>query len=166
MFSIVVALVMYGILYLSLFSIVFFWLRLVRNVVLRKDYSEVALRKGASPPHPKKLAPFFVVLNSVCALILIGVILYVPVTGFALIDWDVFTSDATSWGNRLGVIVYIPLMVYNQAEWSQGQINWVAVAGSTIWMKIMLTWAITRHAHLKADFEKKQREKEVKKRAN
>lgn len=165
MFSIIVALVMYGMLYLALFPIVFFWLRLVRNIVLRKDYSEVGLRKGQSPPNPKKLAPFFVVLNSICALILMGIILYVPVTASTLINWDVFTSDATSWDSRLGIIVYIPLLVYNQAEWAQGQVNWVAVAGSTIWMKMMLSWALTRQAHLKADFEKKQREKQAKKRS-
>lgn len=65
------------ILFLALFPISFFWLRRVWRIVVRRDFSEVALKRGESPPHPEKFAPYEVAINLVAGVVLVVVILSV-----------------------------------------------------------------------------------------
>ena len=102
------------VLYLALFPIVFVWFRQIWRILIRRDYSEVALRKGVPPPNAEQVAPFVVALNLIAGVVLLGVILSVPA---GTMVWD----------------------------------QWVAVAGSTIWIKIMIGFGISRQAHLRAD---------------
>ena len=41
------------ILYLALFPMAFFWFRRAWRIVVQRDFSEVAVKRGESPPHPE-----------------------------------------------------------------------------------------------------------------
>lgn len=62
------------ILYLALFPIAFFWLRRAWRIIIRRDFSEVALKRGEPPADPAKFAPFEALLNLLCGLIVAVVI--------------------------------------------------------------------------------------------
>jgi ABC-type phosphate transport system permease subunit len=98
-------------LFLALFPIAFFWLRRAWRIVVRRDYSEVALKNGQPPANPAKFAPFAAALNLLGGAIIVGVIVGI-VTGS---------------------------MPYSL---------WSAIAGSTIWMKLIFDFILRRHAHL------------------
>jgi hypothetical protein len=100
------------ILFLALFPITFFWLRRAWRIGVRRDYSEVALRRGVSPPDPRKFAFFELALNLLAGLAL---------------------------------VVAIVLVLLGLAEYG----TWTAIAGSTIWTKFLLGFALSRHAHAK-----------------
>ncbi|WP_126446214.1 hypothetical protein [Sulfuricystis multivorans] len=101
------------ILFLALFPITYYWLRRVWRIVVKRDFSEVALKRGEPPPNPEKYAPWAVAFNLVAATILIFVIFGV-VSG--LLDYG----------------------------------SWTAIAGSTIWMKLIFDFILSRQAHLVA----------------
>ena len=44
-------------LFLALFPMAFFWLRRAWRIFIKRDYSEVALKRGEAPPNPEKWAP-------------------------------------------------------------------------------------------------------------
>lgn len=96
--------------FLVLFPVAFFWLRRAWRIGVRRDFSEVALRKGEPPPDAARWAPYELALNLVAGGVLVGVIVSV------LMGW----------------------LAYQ---------DWVAIAGSTLWMKIFLSLALARHAH-------------------
>ena len=99
------------ILYLALFPMAFFWFRRAWRIVVKRDFSEVAIRRGESPPNPEKYAPYAMVINLIA-----GVVAAVVIVSVALGQLD-----------------------YN---------TWTAMAGSTIWCKFFLDFAISRHAHM------------------
>ncbi|MBL0419077.1 hypothetical protein JI739_01835 [Ramlibacter sp. AW1] len=98
------------ILFLALFPISFFWLRRAWRIVVRRDFSEVALRRGESPPDPERFAPYDAVLNFVAGVLL---------------------------------VVVIALVLTGSADFS----TWTSMAGSTLWCKFLLGFALARHAH-------------------
>lgn len=98
------------ILFLALFPIAFFWLRRVWRIVVKRDFSEVALRRGQSPPNPAKFAPYEVAVNLVAGVI---------------------------------VMVVIVSVLLGKLDYS----TWSAIAGSTIWCKFFMDFALSRHAH-------------------
>jgi hypothetical protein len=65
------------ILFLALFPITFFWLRRAWRIVVRHDYSHVALKRGVPPPHPERFAPFAAGINFVAGAITASVIMAV-----------------------------------------------------------------------------------------
>ena len=98
------------VLFLALFPITFSWLRRAWRILIRRDFSEVALKRGRSPQNPEKFAPYAAAINLVCG----------GVTGFVI----------------LGVLA-------GSFEYD----TWTAIAGSTIWIKFMLDFILSRHAH-------------------
>lgn len=106
-----VSVAMTWLLFLALFPIIFFWLRRAWRIVGKRDFSEVALKRGAAPPNQEKYAPWAAAINLIASAILIFVIIGV-VTG------------------------------------SLAYQTWSAIAGSTIWMKIIFDFIISRQAHL------------------
>lgn len=98
------------ILFLALFPISFFWLRRAWRIGVRRDYSEVALKRGVPPPDPRKFAPFELALNLL---------------------------------SGIAIVVAIVLVVFGLADYA----TWSAIAGSTIWIKFLLGFALARHAH-------------------
>lgn len=101
------------ILYLALFPMAFFWLRRAWRILVRRDFSEVALRRGEPPADVERWAPYTMTINGVAGTVVVVVIVSVVV--FAL--------------------------PYE---------TWTAIAGSTIWIKFFLDFALSRHAHVGA----------------
>lgn len=122
-----VATVIFWILFLALFPISFVWLRRAYRIIHNKDYSEVALIRGEPPPNPARYAPFTATVNLLAGLALVYVIV-------SIIVWIAF-----------GIVMMNPDFQ-----------NWVAVAGSTLWLKIIFDFLISRQAKM---FSKQQQSK-------
>lgn len=97
-------------LFLALFPMVFFWLRRAWRILVRRDYAEVALKRGEPPPNPARFALAEGVLNLAA-----GGLALTTILGVLLAQWPYET--------------------------------WSALAGSTIWCKLMAGFALSRHAH-------------------
>ncbi|MFT5643061.1 MAG: hypothetical protein ACI83P_000601 [Janthinobacterium sp.] len=104
-----ISVAMTWILFLALFPMAFFWLRRSWRIVIRRDYSEVALKQGLPPPNAAKYAPYTAAVNFIAGTIAVIVILLVTVGGAA----------------------------YE---------TWTAIAGSTVWMKFIADFIISRQA--------------------
>lgn len=87
-----VSLVLNWILILALFPISFIWLRRAWRIVFKRDYSEVALKHGVSPPNPEKYAPYAVLINLVAGVIIVVVLVGVLVLG--AFDYETWTGLA------------------------------------------------------------------------
>ncbi len=61
-----VGVAMTWLLFIALFPMTFFWLRRAWRILVKKNYSEVAIKKGLPPANPKKWAPFVGLLNLAC----------------------------------------------------------------------------------------------------
>lgn len=106
-----ISVAMTWILFLALFPISFYWLRRAWRIVVKRDFSEVALKRGEPPPDPAKYAPWSAAINLLGA----GVLAFVIIAVF------------------MGTLAYE---------------TWSAIAGSTIWMKIIFDFILSRQAHL------------------
>jgi hypothetical protein len=67
------------ILFLALFPMAFFWLRRSWRILFKRDFSEVALKRGEPPPNPERWAPYELVINllagGVAVFLIVGVAL-------------------------------------------------------------------------------------------
>ena len=106
-------------LYLALFPMAFFWLRRAWRIFIKKNYSDVALKQGVPPKNPKKFAPIVGLLNLVCGGIAVWIIV-------GIITWI-----------ATGILIG-PFESYD---------SWSAVAGVTIWGKIIADFIIRSQAH-------------------
>ena len=79
------------ILFLALFPMAFFWLRRVWRITVRRDFSEVALKRGVSPPNPEKFAPYDMAINLIAGSIIVGVIISIVL---GQLDYDSWTALA------------------------------------------------------------------------
>jgi hypothetical protein len=74
-----ISVAMTWILFLALFPMAFFWLRRAWRILFKRDFSEVALKRGESPPNPERWAPYELVINllagSVAVFLIVGVAL-------------------------------------------------------------------------------------------
>jgi hypothetical protein len=109
--------VIFWMLFLALFPISFVWLRRAYRILRNKDYSEVALIRGEPPPNAERFAPFTAAVNLIAGISLLLVIL-------SVLLWIAF-----------GIVLLNPDFQ-----------SWVAVAGSTIWMKIIFDFLVSRQA--------------------
>jgi hypothetical protein len=98
------------ILFLALLPITFVWLRRAWRILIRRDFSEVALKHGKPPANPQKFAPYTAMINLLCG----------GITGYVIVG------------------VFAGSLEYD---------TWSAIAGSTIWMKFILDFALSRTAH-------------------
>jgi hypothetical protein len=105
-----ISVAMTWVLFIALFPISFFWLRRAWRIIIKRDLSDVALKRGKSPNNPNKYAPYTAAIN------LLG--------GATLVF----------------VIVTVVLAIYPYATWS-------AIAGVTIWMKLIADFILSRQAH-------------------
>jgi hypothetical protein len=96
---------------IALFPVAFFWLRRAYRILVKRDFSEVALKKGVAPANAEHYAPYEMAINMIGGVVLAGVL--VAVLGF-------------------------------QALASE---DWIAVAGVTLWMKLLASFALSRQAH-------------------
>lgn len=114
-----VSVVLTWVLFLALFPVSFFWLRRAHRIFIQKDYSEVALKRGEPPVNQEKWAPIVGIVNLIGGGLAVWVIIGVP------------TWIAT--GIELG-----PFSHYD---------SWSAIAGMTIWGKIIADLLIRMQAH-------------------
>jgi ABC-type phosphate transport system permease subunit len=105
-----ISVAMTWLLFLALFPMAFFWLRRAWRIFFKKNYSEVAIKRGLPPANPKKWAPIVGILNLVCGSIAVWVI----------------------------IAVLLGLYPYD---------TWSAIAGITIWSKIIADFIIRFQAH-------------------
>lgn len=88
-----VSVVLTWILFLALFPLAFLWLRRAWRIFARRDFSEVALKRGAPPPNPEKWAPYEMVINliagTVCVFVICGV-------AAGALSYDTWTAIAGS----------------------------------------------------------------------
>jgi hypothetical protein len=76
------------VLFLALFPMAFFWLRRAHRIFFKRDYSEVAIKKGEPPKNPKKWAPFVGFLNLAVGIGSIWTILCVVFLGYHYDKWS------------------------------------------------------------------------------
>ena len=81
------------ILFLALFPMAYFWLRAAWRIQVRREYSEVALKRGLPPPNPAKFAPYAMFINLAAGSIAVGVIVAVV---FGQLHYDKWTAIAGS----------------------------------------------------------------------
>jgi small-conductance mechanosensitive channel len=79
------------ILFLALFPIAFFWFRRAWRIIVRRDFSEVALKRGESPPNPARFAPFAALINFVCGTVVAIVIVSVAL---GVLDYETWSAIA------------------------------------------------------------------------
>jgi hypothetical protein len=111
---------------LALFPVAFFWLRRAWRILVRKDFSEVALKKGVAPANAEHYAPYEMAINLIGGTVMVGVL--VSVLGIPLL------SVAGVLGQAADAYVL-------------GRDHWIAVAGSTLWLKLFASFALSRQAH-------------------
>ena len=64
---------------LALVPVAFIWLRRAWRILVRRDFSEVALKKGVPPPDAEKYASYEMIINLVSGVVLVGVLVSVLV---------------------------------------------------------------------------------------
>ncbi len=84
------------ILFLALFPMAFFWLRRAWRILVRRDFSEVALKRGESPANPEKYAPFAALINLLCGVVVAYVIFGVLFVGMPFGTWTA-VAGITIW---------------------------------------------------------------------
>ena len=84
------------VLFLALFPIAFFWLRRAWRILLRVDYSEVAIKGGEPPANPKKFAPYAGAINLIAGLIVLWLIANILLGRLAYDTWSAI-AGMTIW---------------------------------------------------------------------
>jgi hypothetical protein len=88
-----ISVAMTWILFLALFPISFVWLRRAWRIVVNRDFSEVAIKRGEAAPNPKKFAPYEMAINLVAGVVLVCVIGAVILGAW---DYDTWSAVAGS----------------------------------------------------------------------
>lgn len=84
------------ILFMALFPIAFFWLRNAWRIGIQRDFSEVALKRGESPPDPAKFAPYALLVNIIAGGIVVVVIVGVLAGQLNYESWTAI-AGSTIW---------------------------------------------------------------------
>jgi small-conductance mechanosensitive channel len=80
-------------LFLALFPMAFFWLRRAWRILVKRDFSEVALKRGESPSNAERFAPYEMIINLIAGTIAVVVIVAVAL---GQVDYDTWTAIAGS----------------------------------------------------------------------
>lgn len=105
-----VSLVMTWILFIALFPMAFIWLRRAHRIIIKKDYSEVALKRGESPPNPAKFAPYTAAVN-----LLAGSVIVVTIFG-VLGGYFYYQTWSSMAGMTLWMKIFADYIVSRQAH--------------------------------------------------
>jgi len=78
-------------LFLALFPMAFIWLRRAWRILFKRDFSEVAVKRGEPPPDPERWAPYEMTIN-----LLAGAVAVVTIVGVVLgaLSYDAWTAMA------------------------------------------------------------------------
>ncbi len=91
-----ISFVLTWVLYLALYPVAYFWLRRAWRIFIKHDYSEVALKRGQSPPNPKKWAPASGVLHLIAGAVAIWLIITIPLGRYRFESW-IEIAGVTLW---------------------------------------------------------------------
>ena len=91
-----VSLALTWILFLALFPMAFFWLRRAWRILVRRDFSEVALKRGQPPANAAKWAPYETAINGIAGIVIAMVIVGVVVAGLPYETWTAI-AGSTIW---------------------------------------------------------------------
>lgn len=83
-------------LFLALFPIAFFWLRRVWRIAIRRDFSDVGLKKGVPPERPERYAPYAAAINLLGGIVVVYVIVGVLTASLDYETWSA-TAGITIW---------------------------------------------------------------------
>lgn len=97
-------------LFLALFPMSFIWLRRAWRIFIKRDYSEVALKRGEAPPNPAKWAPATGIVNLVAGATALVTIICVLL---ALFPYKTWSSIA---GVTLWMKIFADFIVSRQAH--------------------------------------------------
>ena len=84
------------ILFLALFPIGFFWLRRAWRILVRRSYTEVAIKRGEPPANPAKYAPYAAAINLIAGGVVLWVIVGVLLGRLAYDTWTAM-AGVTIW---------------------------------------------------------------------
>ncbi len=84
------------VLFLALFPMAFFWLRRAWRILVKRDFSEVALKGGEPPPNAAKWAPYEAMINVAAGLVAVFVILGVVLGALPYNTWTAI-AGTTIW---------------------------------------------------------------------
>ncbi|PLY00920.1 MAG: hypothetical protein C0624_11330 [Desulfuromonas sp.] len=98
------------ILFLAMFPMAFIWLRRAYRILVKRNYDEVALKRGESPPNPEKWALFTGTTNLVA-----GIAVVVAIVGVVagLMPYKTWSALA---GITLWMKVFIDYIISRQAH--------------------------------------------------
>lgn len=111
-----ISVAMTWILFLALFPISFFWLRRAWRIVMRRDFSEVAVKGGEPPPDPQKWAPYEMAINLISGVILVCVIVSVLMGTWEYSTWSAI-AGSTIWCKFFASFA---LSRHAHAKWGKG----------------------------------------------
>lgn len=81
------------ILFLALFPISFFWLRAAYRIIVKRDFSDVALKGGESPSEPARWAPYEMAINLIGGTIIVLLIVAILL---GAVDYETWSAVAGS----------------------------------------------------------------------
>jgi hypothetical protein len=90
------SLVLNWVLFLALFPMAFFWLRRAYRILVRRDFSEVALKAGRPPADAARWAPYEMVINGIAGIAIAFVIVSVAAAGMPFANWTAI-AGTTIW---------------------------------------------------------------------
>lgn len=76
------------ILFIALFPMSFFWLRRAYRIFIKKDYSDVAVKRGVAPEKPHRWAPVVGFLNLAAGLFALYTVYCVLGLGYPYDSWS------------------------------------------------------------------------------
>ncbi|MBX3634303.1 MAG: hypothetical protein KF683_02765 [Rubrivivax sp.] len=81
------------ILYLALFPMAFFWLRRAWRILVRRDFSEVALKHGEPPADPARWATYQMLIDGIAGIVAATVVVLVPLVGLPFETWTAIAGS-------------------------------------------------------------------------
>ncbi len=84
------------VLFLALFPMAYFWLRRAWRIAFRRDFSEVALKRGEPPPDAARWAPYECLINAIAGVVAVFVIGGVAYGALAYDTWTAI-AGTTIW---------------------------------------------------------------------
>jgi hypothetical protein len=91
-----ISVAMSWILFLALFPMAFIWLRRAWRILVRRDFSEVALKHGVPPAEPARWAPYEMAINGLAGVVVALVIIWVIAFGMPYGQWTAI-AGSTIW---------------------------------------------------------------------
>lgn len=105
-----ISFVLNWILFLALFPISFLFLKRAWAIMIKKDFSTVALKHGNPPENPAKYAPFAAIVSLIAGIILVAVIILVI---FIALNYDTWTAIA---GTTIWIKFFSDFILSRQAH--------------------------------------------------